>query len=83
MAIPDPIAVPFAGSNHVYRAPEGVKDMADLPVHRDGAQHVTCWKIHWLHRLKLLFTGRVWVLQMSHTMPPMTVLMKSPVVVRK
>lgn len=36
-------------------------DVIDLPVHRNGAQIISCWRLSWLDRLRALFTGRVWL----------------------
>ena len=33
----------------------------DLPVYRGGGEVVSCWQVSWLDRLRLLFTGRVWL----------------------
>lgn len=76
---PEPRPIAFPGHNYVYKAPEGLGDkIGDLPVHRTGAQHTTCWQLHWKDRIRILFTGRIWVLQLSHQMPPMSVQVANP-----
>jgi len=42
-------------------------DVADLPVHRDGAQIVSCWKPSWGERMRLLFGGRIWLRVLART----------------
>lgn len=38
-----------------------------LPAWRspDGEEVVTCWEMTWVERLKLLFTGRLWLRQLT------------------
>jgi hypothetical protein len=37
-------------------------DVGDLPVHRSGGKVISCWKaVHFRERLRILFTGRVWL----------------------
>ncbi len=63
-----PIRVPRSHA----RARQGPAGVPPLPVHRtsDGTM-VSCWRPTLWQRLRLLVTGRVWVMQMtfSHTSP--------------
>lgn len=60
--------IDFKGRNVVLgeKQPEYIA----LPAHKspDGAV-LTCWKLSWRERLKLLFTGRVWSHQLTFNMP--------------
>jgi hypothetical protein len=37
-----------------------------LPVFSDGEQMVSCWELSWVERLKLLFTGKLWLRQLTY-----------------
>lgn len=41
-----------------------------LPAHRtlEGVV-VSCWRLSWWERLKVIFTGRIWSLQQTHNDP--------------
>jgi hypothetical protein len=42
------------------------KEYLPLPVYRDPAGHVlSCWRLSWWERIKLLVTGRLWFVQMT------------------
>lgn len=41
-----------------------------LPVWSDGKQCVSCWKPTFIERLKILFTGKVWLGVVSGTTQP-------------
>jgi hypothetical protein len=54
-------------------------DVVDLPVHRDGQQIISCWRLSWRERVQLLVTGRVWLLVFSgSTHPPVSVVANAP-----
>lgn len=36
-----------------------------LPAYVDELETVSCWKLTWLERLKLLLTGRLWLRQLN------------------
>jgi hypothetical protein len=36
-------------------------DVVDLPVHRTGAEIISCWRLSWRERLAVLLSGRVWL----------------------
>lgn len=42
-----------------------VDPVVDLPVHRDGVQVISCWRLSWWDRLRCLVTGRVWLLVLA------------------
>jgi hypothetical protein len=41
----------------------------DLPVFTNDEMTVSCWKLTWRERLKLLFTGRLWLTQLNFSQP--------------
>ena len=56
------------------------ENVSDLPVCRtpnDGI--ISCWQLTWLDRLRLIVTGKVWLLVLSRsTHPPVAVTVESP-----
>lgn len=56
--------VKFLGANMLLGANQ--PEYLALPAHRDGDGVITtCWKLSPWGRLKVLFTGRVWLQQMT------------------
>lgn len=49
----------------------GSADVDDLPVYRDGKHTISCWYIPFWKRIKLLFTGKVWLCVEGKTHPPL------------
>jgi hypothetical protein len=49
----------------------GTDDVDDLPVYRDGEHTISCWHIPFWKRIKLLFTGNVWLCVKSQSHPPL------------
>lgn len=47
----------------------GIDDIKDLPVYRSNGCVSSCWKIPFLKRLKILFTGCVYLVVMANTHP--------------
>ena len=35
-----------------------------LPVFRNDDEFISCWKLTWMERLRILFTGRLWLRQL-------------------
>lgn len=63
--------IDFKQSNMTLTAPGAMPDCGDLPVYTDGKQCVSCWKMSFKERIKVLFTGRVWLGVIGHrTQPP-------------
>jgi len=61
--------VKFKQANWVLKGPDGVED---LPVcHTDDGNVCSCWRIPWIKRLKVLLTGRVFLVVRGHTHPPL------------
>jgi hypothetical protein len=71
--------VPFKQQTVVY-----AKDQSEynpLPAYKDSEGLViSCWKLSWRERIKLLVTGRVWVMVLTFNNPlqPMSVDTNNP-----
>ena len=50
-------AIEFEESNNVAKG-EGY---FDLPTLKNNGMFISCWKVSFLKRLKLLFTGKIWL----------------------
>ena len=37
------------------------KGYFDLPIYKNRTQYISCWKIPFLQRFKLLVTGKIWL----------------------
>ena len=72
------IPTTFPNQNRVLTAPADMPDVKPLPVYTDGESVISCWKLSWRERLRVLFLGVVWVwiLTSAETQPPMTVTTK-------
>lgn len=42
-------------------------DVADLHVYRGDGQIISCWRLSWRERLRILVSGRVWLLVLAST----------------
>jgi hypothetical protein len=42
-------------------------DVVDLPVHRADGQIISCWRLSWFDRVRVLVTGRVWLHVLART----------------
>lgn len=66
--------IDFKQSNMTLTAPGAMPNCEDLQVYTDGKQCVSCWKMSFKERIKVLFTGRVWLGVIGHrTQPPVWV----------
>jgi hypothetical protein len=36
-------------------------DVGDLPVHCGSGQIISCWRLSWRERVRLLVSGRIWL----------------------
>ena len=73
--------VPFAGENTIFHA----DGCGDLPAWQgrdaNGRERViSCWRIPFFKRLKLLFTGRVWLDIYGSAPQPAAIKVDSPLV---
>lgn len=57
----------FKQANRVYKAPENMseEECANLYVFTDGQCTVSCWTLSLFQRLYILFTGKIWLHQLS------------------
>lgn len=59
------IPVKFKGANFLLKTEQG-----ELPMFRNHKGFVlTCWKLNLIERLRLLFTGNLWNLQVTKNKP--------------
>ena len=73
--------VPFPQANRNLTAPAGMtrEECGDLPTFTDGRHCISLWGLSWRERLRVLFTGRVWLWVWSgHTQPPVALSAESP-----
>lgn len=76
--------VMFPESNSVLGPPEGWSEdlpaCGSLPIYTDGSVCASCWTMTLGERIKLLLTGRLWVMVHSgHTQPPISFSIESTV----
>ena len=62
----------FREANKILARP---KDMTDkqcgpLPIHTDGENCLSCWKMSFFERLKALIFGKIWIVIWSGTTQP-------------
>ena len=51
----------FPEQNIIFNPPEGMEERCDpLPAFRGEGQVISCWRLTFWERIKLLFTGRLW-----------------------
>lgn len=81
MVAPKPVE--FVGQNGVLGPPKGMTDeeCGSLPILQNGDTIVSCWKIPFWQRIKLLWTGVVWLGVLSRGMPPVWIVVDNPVTV--
>lgn len=68
--------IDFPQSTKVLQRPSSMTESECSPLHvwSDGKQCVSCWKPSFVERLKILFTGKVWIGVLSGgTQPPIFV----------
>jgi hypothetical protein len=69
----------FPNANKVLKATPGQEgEVIDLHVWSDGQHCVSCWKMSWRDRIRVLFTGTVWFWAMGRTHPPVLLEAESP-----
>lgn len=77
--------IDFPQSTKVLQKPSTMTDEECSPLHvwSDGKQCVSCWKPSFIERLKILFTGKVWLGVLSGETQPPVFLSGERVFVRK
>lgn len=64
-------AVPFAGCNHHYEAPEDRDDISGLPCFNNGQVTVSVWQLDPEEIDEIVRTGRIYLsVMMGKSMPP-------------
>lgn len=73
--------IKFNECNGVLAKPEHMttKECESLPVLRWERGYVSCWKVPFLYRLKLLCTGRIWLSLLTHSHPPVRLDVNKPI----
>lgn len=72
--------IDFKESNFNWLKPNGMTDeeCGSLPAYRDGKHSISCWKLGFVERIKILFTGKVWLWIFGGMQPPVSVNGGSP-----
>lgn len=80
--------IKFPQANAALHAPAGMeKEVETLHVARTEAvsehgrkqtYHISLWQLSWWERVKVLFTGRVWLWVMSYAHPPVVIATEHP-----
>jgi hypothetical protein len=69
-------SIDFKESNKTLTKPEDWTDeeCQSLKVYNDGKHSISCWKPTIIERIKLLFTGKIWVfVWYGNTSPPICI----------
>lgn len=73
--------VEFPQQNIDWKKPRSMTDeeCSSLPAYRDEEHSISCWHLDWKERLKVLFTGQVWLwIWMGGQQPPVMISTKLP-----
>lgn len=63
--------IEFKQQNTVFTAPDGMEDKVEqLPAFCGEGQVISCWRMSFWERLKLLITGRLWFSVIGNAQPP-------------
>lgn len=71
----------FTESNAELKKPSTMTDdeCGSLPVYCDGSQSISCWHLPWRHRIRILFSGCIWLgVVFGSTQPPVWIDSKRP-----
>ena len=60
--------VQFKQANDVLL--HGETDASDLPIFRADTFIVSCWQLPWIRRLRVLITGKMYLVVQGQTHPP-------------
>ena len=74
-------AVYFKESNIELKKPDSLtdKECSSLHIHTNGEQCISLWRLSFKERLKVLFSGKVWLWVWSgKTQPPVLLQTESP-----
>ena len=72
--------IEFKQMNTTLQIPHGFTDdqCGPLPALRHDNGIISCWKMSWRERIKVLFTGVVWFDVMDYSQPPIWLGVDSP-----
>lgn len=70
----------FEEVNLTYTRPENMTDeeCGSLPVHQYERGIISCWKLSFCERVKVIFTGRVWLDVAATRQPPVWLGVNTP-----
>lgn len=70
----------FKEVNLTYTRPENMTDeeCGSLPVHQHERGIISCWKLSFCERVKVIFTGRVWLDVAATRQPPVWLGVNAP-----
>jgi hypothetical protein len=59
------------------------KSYLPLPAYTDATQTITCWKLTWVERFQILFSGKLWLRQLNFSQPlqPQSPTIETPFVI--
>lgn len=61
--------IPFKEANFNIQTQQG-----DIPLYKSvQGKYVTCWKLNIIERLKMIFSGKLWVVQITNNKAPQPV----------
>ena len=69
--------IQFKQANKNLSKPTGMTDdeCGSLPVHSDGKECISLWKMTWKERFSAFFFGRIWLFVVSgQTQPPVSLM---------
>ncbi len=77
-----PRPINFDESNCTYKAPDGKSTITikDLKVYKDSKQIISCWKFSLWDKIKLLFTGKLYLGVLGYSQPPVWIHVDNPFV---
>lgn len=65
--------IKFKFHNRTLSKPEGMEDCGSLPVFTDSKRCVSCWRLGFKERIRVLFFGRIWLtVYGGGTQPPVS-----------
>ena len=73
--------IKFKEATRCLQKPQGMTDeeCGELWVYNDGIYSISCWELSFWERIKVLFTGKVWLwVWFGITQPPVLVNTKYP-----
>lgn len=77
--------IKFKEVNKTWFKPASMTDeeCGALPVFQDNKQIISCWKISLFEKIKLLFTGKIWLWNISQIQTPIALGCEHPFKIKK